>query len=35
MLYSGKEFIRIGQCPKTLWRTEFKGDGLINLAEEI
>jgi hypothetical protein len=23
------------QCPKTLWKTEFKDDRLINLAEEI
>jgi hypothetical protein len=22
-------------CPKTFWEAEFKGDGLINLAEEV
>jgi hypothetical protein len=31
MLHSGKEFV----CILSMWEAEFKGDGLINLAEEI
>lgn len=35
MSHSVKEFVSKLSTSRTLWEAEFKGDGLVNLAEEI
>lgn len=35
MLHCGKEFIYVCPCPEILNKAEYKGDGLINLSENI